>query len=257
LTFAAWWIVVFVALFSLARVKLVHYIAPVFPAAALLVGAWADGWLARAERDPALVRIALAILCLTGLGAGVVLLLLLGPRHGVAKHFEKEWLVGAAPLWMLAVVAAGSLGGAVLAFRRVRLAALACLAVMAMADVGLSKLVLEPRVALVADAPKRELALMASRQLAPHGRLAIYQAKFAATVFYYRGVVTDLNPRSVGAVAGFLRATPRAAVITRACWAPLLTKRGTNVLWASRHGLILVGNCPAGAELRGKCRRSH
>lgn len=43
--FAVCWIGVYVVVFSIARTKLINYIAPCFPAVALLVGAFVDRWL--------------------------------------------------------------------------------------------------------------------------------------------------------------------------------------------------------------------
>ncbi|QDU31965.1 Undecaprenyl phosphate-alpha-4-amino-4-deoxy-L-arabinose arabinosyl transferase [Anatilimnocola aggregata] len=66
---AVCWICVYIGIFSIARTKLVNYIAPCFPAAALLVGAFIDRWLA----DKLLVArwwpaVAFAALALVGVG---------------------------------------------------------------------------------------------------------------------------------------------------------------------------------------------
>jgi 4-amino-4-deoxy-L-arabinose transferase-like glycosyltransferase len=67
--FAVCWIGVYVLLFSVARTKLINYIAPCFPAAALLVGAFVDRWLS----DKLLIArwwpmVAFAALALVGVG---------------------------------------------------------------------------------------------------------------------------------------------------------------------------------------------
>lgn len=71
---AVCWIGVYVCLFSVARTKLLNYILPCFPAAALLVGAFVDRWLAGkllvARWWPA-VAFAVLIMIGAGLTAGV------------------------------------------------------------------------------------------------------------------------------------------------------------------------------------------
>lgn len=71
---AVCWIGVYVCLFSVARTKLLNYILPCFPAAALLVGAFVDRWLAGkllvAHWWPA-VAFAVLIMIGVGLSAGV------------------------------------------------------------------------------------------------------------------------------------------------------------------------------------------
>jgi 4-amino-4-deoxy-L-arabinose transferase-like glycosyltransferase len=114
---AVCWIGVYICLFSVARTKLLNYILPCFPAAALLVGAFVDRWLAGkllvAPWWPALSFVAL-ILIGTGLTAGVYyvadvflpgeqFLALIGVVPVVAgllallRHlfnFERQWTAG-------------------------------------------------------------------------------------------------------------------------------------------------------------------
>ena len=90
------WIGVYVAIFSIARTKLINYIAPCFPAAGLLVGAFIDRWLADklliARWWPAVAFTALAMV-----GGGFVL-----GGYVVAEKFlpgeEQLGLIGVLPI---------------------------------------------------------------------------------------------------------------------------------------------------------------
>lgn len=114
---AVCWIGVYICLFSVARTKLLNYILPCFPAAALLVGAFVDRWLAGkllvARWWPA-VAFAVLILIGAGLTAGVYyaadvflpgeqFLALIGMVPVVAGlialagqlfNFERQWTAG-------------------------------------------------------------------------------------------------------------------------------------------------------------------
>jgi 4-amino-4-deoxy-L-arabinose transferase-like glycosyltransferase len=68
------WIGTYLLFFSLAATKLPNYILPIYPALALLVGAWLDAWISGECRVPALLlRTAWTILGLAGLGVSIVL----------------------------------------------------------------------------------------------------------------------------------------------------------------------------------------
>lgn len=114
---AVCWIGVYVCLFSVARTKLLNYILPCFPAAALLVGAFVDRWLAGkllvARWWPA---VAFSVLMLIGCGitAGVYIaveqylpgeqyLALIGLLPAIAGllalgrqvfNFDRQWTAG-------------------------------------------------------------------------------------------------------------------------------------------------------------------
>jgi 4-amino-4-deoxy-L-arabinose transferase-like glycosyltransferase len=87
--FAVCWVVVFVGAFSIARTKLPNYILPCYPAAALLVGAFVDRWLAGkllvARWWPAVAYFALS---LVGLG------LMLGMNFAASKLLPGEHVLG-------------------------------------------------------------------------------------------------------------------------------------------------------------------
>ncbi|WP_425615819.1 ArnT family glycosyltransferase [Anatilimnocola sp. NA78] len=96
------WLAVYIGIFSIARTKLINYIAPCFPAAALLVGVFIDRWLA----DKLLIARwwpAVSFLSLAVVGGGFVL-----GGYAVADKF----LPGEAQLGLIGVlpIAAGVIG---------------------------------------------------------------------------------------------------------------------------------------------------
>lgn len=87
--FAVCWLAVYLGAFSLARTKLPNYILPCYPAAAILVGAFVDRWLAGkllvARWWPA---VSFFVLSLVGLG------LMLGANIAATKFLPGEQLLG-------------------------------------------------------------------------------------------------------------------------------------------------------------------
>lgn len=87
------WVGVYLVFFSLAKTKLPNYIVPIYPALALLTGAWLDFWL----RRPGLVirrdlRAAWITLTLIGLGISV------GLPIAAGKFLGGDWTLGLAGL---------------------------------------------------------------------------------------------------------------------------------------------------------------
>lgn len=86
--FAVCWIAVYLGVFSIARTKLPNYILPCYPAAAILIGAFVDRWLAGkllvARWWPA---VAFFVLTLVGLG------LMLGANFAATKFLPGEELL--------------------------------------------------------------------------------------------------------------------------------------------------------------------
>lgn len=87
--FAVCWLAVYLGAFSVARTKLPNYILPCYPAAAILVGAFVDRWLAGkllvARWWPA---VSFFVLSLVGLG------LTLGANFAATKFLPGEQLLG-------------------------------------------------------------------------------------------------------------------------------------------------------------------
>ncbi|MCE5314316.1 MAG: glycosyltransferase family 39 protein [Armatimonadota bacterium] len=86
--FAVIWMVAIIGLFSLSRSKLVHYIFPMYPAAALLVGSM---WSREIDSDKTLLlrKYSWAVL---------VVALLLGVAFQAAPHFLREAIPGLSPV---------------------------------------------------------------------------------------------------------------------------------------------------------------
>jgi len=245
MSFAAYLSIVIIGLFSLSQAKLAHYIAPAFPFLALLVSTLADDWLRRKEKAPLSIRRSFGAMLLLGICLLASLILLTESRwRSLAYFWGVEWGAGEWPLYLLALLAVGCVGSALLARARRRQAALTSMVVMTLLANALVVFVINPRVALVEDQPRKELALLAARCLSPRGRLAVYHTKLVATTVYSRRAVTDLSPDSPGAVAEFLRKFPGSAVITRSDLLPRLRKQGVGVLWARRRDFVIVESAP-------------
>lgn len=240
-SFSAYLSIVIIGLFSFGHAKLAHYIAPAFPFLALLVGEWADGWLRRKEKAPLSIRLSFGAVLLVGASifAGLIMLLK-GHWPGVTHFWAVNWGVGIWPQCILALLAVGCMGSALLALAHRRQGALISLVVVAVLANGLVEFVINPKVALVRDQPKKELALLAARRLSPCGRLAVYNTPSVATTMYSRRAVTDLSDSGPEAVADFLRTTPGSAVITSSDFLPQLRKQGVGTLWARRKDFVIV-----------------
>jgi 4-amino-4-deoxy-L-arabinose transferase-like glycosyltransferase len=243
LTFSAYTSIAIIGLLSVGHAKLAHYIMPAFPFLALMAGSWADDWLRRKERERVSVRVSFGVLTLVGVLIFVGLIMLMtGHWRGVVYFWRVRWGVGVWPQWILAGLAACCIGAALLARARRRRASLLVLMVMAIATNGLVAFVIRPKVALVEEQPRKELAIFAAQRVGPCGLLAIYHTKWAGTIAYSRRVVTNLNLSSPEAVADLLRDTPGSAVITKSEFLPELASHGICTVWARRRDFCVVSD---------------
>jgi 4-amino-4-deoxy-L-arabinose transferase-like glycosyltransferase len=98
----ACWVVVWVGFFSLAGTKLPSYIAPAYPAVALLTARWIVGWLEAPESIArGWLRSGFAVLGCVGLVAAIGLPLAI--EHWLSHAHEYRWGLLAAPLLVAAV----------------------------------------------------------------------------------------------------------------------------------------------------------
>ena len=248
LRFAAWWLLAVVALFSFAGAKLAHYLAPAFPAAALLVGAWLDAWLQRRAVSGTGIAIAFVLLTLAGLAClacGQIAAVnprwlqdTIGERYG-------EWTPGGWPIVMLAALGAGFLGAVGAAVWERRGAAVALLAtamlVAGLAHVGWFK----PRLAQIQAQPRKELAQFASVALPEAEPLGVYYAKRNSTIFYARRPIADLGEQEdeFEGVVEFLSSPTPAAVLTHEKFVASLMARAPEIqVWTRRGHYVLVAN---------------
>ena len=247
LRFAAWWGIVVVVAFSLARSKLAHYLAIGFPALALLVGAWLDAWLAGRSAKTRWAALGLTLIGVVGLVAAVAALV--GPAllaHGkiaAAQRWPQGWSPGWPPVVILGVIAAGSLAallGGLLGARGIVVPALAGAVVVAgVVHAGW----LEPRIAQMQAQPRKELARLAARTLPGSEPLGVFYAKRNATVFYFGRPIVDLGEWDPAELTSFLSSPTAAAAITHVKYLPLVRDSVAGVRVVARRGdYVLVCN---------------
>jgi 4-amino-4-deoxy-L-arabinose transferase-like glycosyltransferase len=248
LRFCSWQVIAVVALFSLPQSKLAHYLAPAFPALALLVGAWLDAWLkheAMARWPAALGR------ALLGVFGGVCLLataLLLAPPPFVAQRLAKfgSWQPGPSVVVMLGVLALGFLVAALLGgrWRGVVVPALsAAMFVAGLAFVG----GFWPHRALIEALPRWKLARYAAAVLPPSEPFGVYYAKRNSTIFYLGRPIVDLGEWDAAKLQDFLASGRPVAALTHRRFLPELQRGGRPVFVLRESGdYVLVANHPAG-----------
>ena len=212
-TFAAWWSLTTIAIFSIAVVKLPHYLAPAFPALAIMTAMWSDECLLGKSHELRSARATYAAVALLGALLAAALGMLLGPYRTLAMHLVNHWHLGALPFVTIGIMALGCLCGAWLALTRRHGAALASMMAMAFVSIILVRFGISWRVSMLIDEPRKELAQIAGRQLEPGALLAVSDAKTTAAVFYYPGRIVDLGMERPHAIRNFLRRRPTGAVI--------------------------------------------
>jgi 4-amino-4-deoxy-L-arabinose transferase-like glycosyltransferase len=247
LRLAAWWMIAVVVLFSIPRSKLAHYLAPAFPAMAILVGGWLDAWLRREAVSRVWAGVAFAILGVAGVlcAVGVCLALALPEwvRQRIAEQFG-AWQPGLAPAVILCLLATGFF--AALAAARWWRAAFVPLLASSMFAGGLCYVGwFRPRLTDIQARPRKELAQLASGLLSADELLGVYYAKRNSTVFYFRRPIVDLGERKdeLAGVEHFLAARRPAALLTHERFVPQLERgvSGVHVL-ARRGAFVLLAN---------------
>ncbi|MEM7314527.1 MAG: glycosyltransferase family 39 protein [Planctomycetota bacterium] len=112
--FLACWVIVYVVLFSIAQTKLPSYIAPTFPAVAILLGSFVAELIERpVEFDRRWARTGMIVLSLVGVGLSVGLNLVL------RRYLPRE---SSLSLVMLVPVAAGVVGMIMMERQRIKMA---------------------------------------------------------------------------------------------------------------------------------------
>ncbi len=248
LRLAAWWSLAVLVIFSLPQSKLAHYLAPAFPALALLVGAWLDEWLAGHTLSRGWAAAGFATLGIVGTlcGAGAVIAALMPPWLHQALARYGDWTPGWSPVVMLAAIGAGSLVAAVAApLRRVVVAPALAGAMLLAGMVNVGWFV--PRRAMIQAQPRKELALLLASALPSSEPVGIYYAKRNATVFYLGRPIVDLG-ETEGEFAGlvrFLSSPTPACALTHRRFVPALKQSlpGLSVL-AERGDYVAVANHP-------------
>jgi len=235
--FAATWVVAGLVLFSLAQSRLPHYVAPLFPAAALLVAA---SW---PETVPPLARWLLGGVGLL-LGGGLIatgamgatFTQLLAPAYPADPSARLPvGVFGVAALALLAGSGAALRDGAAL-FRALALVTAVLLAV------GLH--VALPAFSAEFVAPAGELARRAALLATPCDRLVAFGPFRPSLVFYARRPVTFVDARHPERLADLAAEPGRLFLVApRAIEATRLPARALSVLDA-RGGYVLLADPP-------------
>ena len=218
----AWWAVTTVAAFTLSATKLPHYIAPAYPAMALLVGAYLGDPSAYPIRCGTLAKIsAVAIVALAGLYAAVFAYL---PKLAYAK---RESLVapgqGVDLGWSPVALAVlfGAMGAAFLAarLRRKQSQARSALAIGMIAVDLVIVTAFAPTAARFASAPQRDLARQAAQLVGPKGTIIAYDFRSSDLVFYARRRITFVGEDKKKDLARLTATSAPVAVLTKAAHA--------------------------------------
>jgi len=254
LRFALWWAVMVVALFSIPRSKLAHYLAPAFPPLALMLGAWIDSSL-RTEWRPrwalSAARVGLAAVALACLALAFAAFSLppaiadrISARYGA-------WTPGPAPGIMLLALGVGAGIGSLLAGARPR--ALVPVLAVSMAAACIAHIGwFRPRLAQIEAQPRKELALFAADTLPSSEPLGVYYAKRNSTIFYLGRPIVDLGETEAdfARVAGFLSEDrPRALLTHRKFLARLERQCAPLHVLAERGDYVLIANHPTAVVL--------
>jgi 4-amino-4-deoxy-L-arabinose transferase-like glycosyltransferase len=239
--FAAAWLLVGLALFSVAQTRLPHYILPLFPAAALLVAA---SWPAR----PSLLS--RSLLGGTGVAVGVLLAgAWLASEHLVRLLAPAYPAAAGARLPASALLVAGlvaSAGGvALVRDGAVLFKALAALGALVLA-IGFQ--VALPGFGAAFVAPAGELAARAGRAARPCDTIAAAGPYRPSLLFYARRPVTFLGRRDDGRLAELLARPGQLFVIAPAALAGALPGVGALSVVETRGGYVLLAS---GAPARG------
>jgi 4-amino-4-deoxy-L-arabinose transferase-like glycosyltransferase len=244
----AWWSLAVVVLFSIPRSKLAHYLAPAFPAMAILVGAWFDAWLRRERATPAWGSLAFGVIGAGGAVCAIAAAAAAGMPPPVRQALAQKygaWTPGWSAATILAALAVG-LCAAVLAarWRRVLVAPLLSATMLVVGTIYVGWF--GPRRAEIQAHPRKELArwLAAAPGAVPVG---VYYAKRNATVFYLGRPIRDLGERRAEfpGVVRFLSSPAPAVVLTHRKFVAELRQAIPGLhLWSQRGDYVVVGNVP-------------
>ncbi|OGW61044.1 MAG: hypothetical protein A2V83_03615 [Nitrospirae bacterium RBG_16_64_22] len=213
-----WTVLVFV-FFSLSSTRLPHYILPLFPAAAILVGTRIARW----AEDPPARRIlpSLVVAGLVGalLAAGVAGLDLVYGRYGglVMREVPSAQAVDLGP-WGLTLAAILFAGSAALAWagsrRRWNAAWLSGVTALSLAFITIVTAIL-PAIDAKFLAPGRNLARKAGTLVPPGGAWAIYEVYRPSFVFYSERRVVQIREGEETRLAARILSGEVSAVLAR------------------------------------------
>jgi 4-amino-4-deoxy-L-arabinose transferase-like glycosyltransferase len=244
------WVGTVFVFFSLAGTKLPNYVAALFPPLALLVGAWADRFVARAAGSDRWVTVGIGVLVVVALALAVALGGLpwwvewARIRFPKAAYLHQPIDVGSGPAWLAVAAVGGALAIAGLMATGRRAAALAGIALTTAAMTVLLVTRVAPVAADVMQIPLRDLAIRAGRDAGADGAVAVYGLNKPSVVFYARRLVTVVGESRPEELVALLAQDRVWYVITKATWMDRLGRIASLHTLDARGGYVLASNRP-------------
>ncbi len=217
--FLAIWVIVVFVFFSLSSTRLPHYVAPLFPPAAILVGIRFSWWVEERKETKTPPSLFLQAVVGTVLAVGVAGLDLVYGRYGglVLREVPSAHAVDLGP-WGLTLAAILFVGAAAVTwagFRRKWAAAwLSGVAALSLAFITIVTAIL-PAVDAKFLAPGRNLARKAGTYIPPGGAWAIYEVYRPSFVFYSERRVVQVREGEEGRLAARIASGEVSAVLAR------------------------------------------
>ncbi len=248
------WVGVVFVFFSAAGTKLPNYVASLYPPFALLVGMWAERFVARAPgadrwvNGGILVLVAVALLMAVAFGGLPWWLEWARERFPKAAYLHQPIDVGWGPAALAAIGVTGALVIGWLAWRRRPVATIGAIAATTVLAVGVLLTAIAPVAAAVIQVPLRDLSVRASREAGPDGGIAVYGLNKPSVVFYARRLVTVVGESRPEDLAALLAQDRTWMVITKAAWMERLNGAATVYAREARGGYVLASNRPGAGE---------
>lgn len=248
--FAALWVVGVFLFFTLSSTRLPHYIAPLFPGAALLTASY---WH-RCVADPAMRGARASIHVMMGLGYALALVCAaLPPLYStfvdtIAKEFPAatEVTLGSGPYAAATVLVIGMALVGYFGLWETRRAGAFWVAGASIALVGLIAIqVTLPRLSHYFIAPPQELAFTAGLNLGPQDRLILYGPPRPSAVFYARRKAIVIHPGEEENIRLYLNQPGRTMILLPARLKSKLPEETADYpVVLQRYGYLLLANEP-------------
>lgn len=248
--FAALWVVGVFLFFTLSSTRLPHYIAPLFPGAALLTASY---WH-RCVADPATRGARASIHAMMGLGYALALgFAALPPLYStfidtIAKEFPAatEVNLGIGPYAAATVLVIGMASVGYFGLWETRRAGAFWAAGASIALVGLIAIqVTLPRISHYFIAPPQELAFTAGLNLGPQDRLILYGPPRPSSVFYARRKAIVIHPGEEENIRPYLHQPGRTMILLPARLKSKLPEETADYpVVLQRYGYLLLANEP-------------
>jgi len=245
LRLCAWCSAAVILLFSIPASKLAHYLAPAFPALAILTGAWLDAWLEGRPVSRIWSGAAFGLIAVAGLACGAAAAVAVAMPGGVRERLAAKfgaWTPGPAPAVMLCALAVGCLAAAIAARWRRPFAVASLVGAMLVASITYIGW-FGPRRAQIQAQPRKELARWLATAAPASLPVGVYYAKRNATVFYLGRPIIDLGERrdEFMGVVRFLSSPAPTAVLTHRKFVAELRQAVPGLsLWSQRDDYVVV-----------------